>query len=271
MDEWVPIALVQLVEPRNQHEPSRKSSHVATPQENGTANGHKKRKRSHSTEARHDSRTAPGTLQLVPTEIGGSGIGVDDDPRTLKMTEEEYDLERHKQITARRNFERVIFGKWSIRTWYFSPYPLMEGELESEPSSTPAPSSSVGPPVSSSAGAKHARAPPPSMGSRLPRASVRAHGRTSDLLASGLGRERTHGSDGKEHESVLWVCDKCFKYMTDGAVWEGHCVRSIHYLLLVRRLIVHQRKCTRRHPPGRKVYQRGAHTIWEVDGAKEKV
>jgi hypothetical protein len=32
-----------------------------------------------------------------------------------------------------------------------------------------------------------------------------------------------------------------------------------------------QRKCTRRHPPGRKVYQRGAHTIWEVDGAKEKV
>ena len=32
-----------------------------------------------------------------------------------------------------------------------------------------------------------------------------------------------------------------------------------------------QRKCTRKHPPGRKVYQRGAHTIWEVDGAKEKV
>src|SRR6266403_719137 len=32
-----------------------------------------------------------------------------------------------------------------------------------------------------------------------------------------------------------------------------------------------QRKCTRKHPPGRKVYQRGAHAIWEVDGAKEKV
>lgn len=25
------------------------------------------------------------------------------------------------------------------------------------------------------------------------------------------------------------------------------------------------------HPPGRKVYQRGAHTIWEVDGALQKV
>ncbi|EKM60584.1 uncharacterized protein PHACADRAFT_82828 [Phanerochaete carnosa HHB-10118-sp] len=102
------------------------------------------------------------------------------------MSEEEYDLEHHKQITARRNFDKVIFGKWSIRTWYFSPYPLMESEVESE--------------------------------------------------------------------AALWVCDRCFKYMTEGAVWEGHC-----------------RKCTRRHPPGRKVYQRGAHIIWEVDGAKEKL
>lgn len=25
------------------------------------------------------------------------------------------------------------------------------------------------------------------------------------------------------------------------------------------------------HPPGKKVYQRGAHTIWEVDAAQEKV
>jgi hypothetical protein len=32
-----------------------------------------------------------------------------------------------------------------------------------------------------------------------------------------------------------------------------------------------QKKCVRNHPPGQKVYQRGAHTIWEVDGAKDKV
>lgn len=32
-----------------------------------------------------------------------------------------------------------------------------------------------------------------------------------------------------------------------------------------------QKKCALKHPPGRKVYQRGAHIIWEVDGAKEKV
>ena len=36
-------------------------------------------------------------------------------------------------------------------------------------------------------------------------------------------------------------------------------------------LISLKKKCDRRHPPGRKVYQRGAHTIWEVDGAQEKV
>ncbi|KAI6021178.1 hypothetical protein EDC04DRAFT_2733459, partial [Pisolithus marmoratus] len=29
-------------------------------------------------------------------------------------------------------------------------------------------------------------------------------------------------------------------------------------------------KCDRRHPPGRKAYQHGAHTIWEVDGAIDK-
>jgi len=34
---------------------------------------------------------------------------------------------------------------------------------------------------------------------------------------------------------------------------------------------ISQKKCVRNHPPGRKVYQRGAHTIWEVDGAKDKV
>jgi len=42
--------------------------------------------------------------------------------------------------------------------------------------------------------------------------------------------------------------------MGDGTLWE-----------------IHVKKCTRNHPPGKKVYQRGAHTIWEVDGAKDKL
>ena len=49
---------------------------------------------------------------------------------------------------------------------------------------------------------------------------------------------------------TLWVCSGCFKYMqTPGA------------------FLAHQRRCTYTHPPGRKVYERGAHIIWEVDGA----
>jgi hypothetical protein len=34
------------------------------------------------------------------------------------------------------------------------------------------------------------------------------HGRTMDLFAGAVDRENASG--------VLWVCDRCFKYMTDG-------------------------------------------------------
>ncbi|KAJ3489397.1 hypothetical protein NLI96_g2173 [Meripilus lineatus] len=158
---------------------------------------------------------------------GGEGQG----SSTVAITEEEYDIEHHKQITAKRNFDKVNFGRWQIKTWYFSPYPLTETEIE-EQVSTP---SAHGPP-------SNARIP------GVARSTLRSHGRTSDLLAGGLGR--SHGAGEK---SMLWVCDKCFKYMSEGLSWE-----------------LHVKKCTFKHPPGRKVYQRGAHIIWEVDGAKDK-
>ncbi|EPQ61148.1 hypothetical protein GLOTRDRAFT_113584 [Gloeophyllum trabeum ATCC 11539] len=144
------------------------------------------------------------------------------------MTEEEYDIQHHRQITAKRNFEHVIFGHWKIKTWYFSPYPLVEGS-EAEELALAA-----------------------SQDQRIPgvrRTTVRSHGRTSDILAGGLGRAHTSGE-----KSTLWVCDRCFKYMTEGSSWE-----------------LHTKKCSWKSPPGRKVYQRGAHIIWEVDGAKEKL
>lgn len=62
-------------------------------------------------------------------------------------------------------------------------------------------------------------------GSRIPsvnRTSVRSHGRTSDLLAGGLGRSHGFGE-----RSILWVCDRCFKYMADGVTAELHGVRWI--------------------------------------------
>ncbi|KAI0089918.1 acyl-CoA N-acyltransferase [Irpex rosettiformis] len=207
LDEWVLESSVRLADVKG----SVSESHLRT---NGAAVA-KKRKRS----------------------ISPVGQGTDDEEtaREVKMSEEEYDIEHHKQITAKRNFDKVNFGKWQIKTWYFSPYPLIETEMDEPPTSA-----SVGPPGT------------PLSSTRIPgvsRSTVRSHGRTSDLLAGGLGR--SHGTGEK---STLWVCDKCFKYMTEGLSWE-----------------LHVRKCTRRHPPGRKVYQRGAHIIWEVDGAKEKL
>jgi histone acetyltransferase HTATIP/histone acetyltransferase MYST1 len=34
------------------------------------------------------------------------------------LTEEELDATRHKQLTAQRNFDTVIFDEWKIRPWY---------------------------------------------------------------------------------------------------------------------------------------------------------
>lgn len=36
---------------------------------------------------------------------------------TLVMTEEDFDIQHHKQITAQRNFDMVHFGDWQIKTW----------------------------------------------------------------------------------------------------------------------------------------------------------
>jgi hypothetical protein len=103
------------------------------------------------------------------------------------------------------------------------------------------------------------------------RKAMNTHSRTSDLLAGSLAR----GGVGMERGS-LWVCDMCFKYMMDAPSWEAHTVREILLLLFLDTVgwnscWVGQKKCSLTHPPGRKVYQRGALVIWEIDGAKAKV
>ncbi|KAI0683752.1 acyl-CoA N-acyltransferase [Cytidiella melzeri] len=147
--------------------------------------------RDHSTTRKRKHSVSPSIVEVDGAEAVS---------KEVKLSEEEYDIEHHKQITAKRNFDKVNFGKWQIKTWYFSPYPLIETETDEV-----APSSSVG--------------------------------------ASG-----SHGAP---------LSSSCIP----GAVWEKSRYRRE----------IGTRKCTRRHPPGRKVYQRGAHIIWEVDGAKEKL
>ncbi|CCM03718.1 uncharacterized protein FIBRA_05864 [Fibroporia radiculosa] len=212
LDEWISQDAVR---------PS--GSHEAGMASNGST---RKRKRSSV-----DGETSAGVASPIHLGALAGALG----PGTSNpqpITEEEYDIQHHKQITAKRNFDKVVFGRWEIKTWYFSPYPLTETETEDQ-LATP---SSHGPSSSSRI-------------QGVSRSSFRSHGRTSDLLAGGLGR-----NNGTGEKAMLWVCDKCFKYMAEGLSWE-----------------LHVKKCIRRHPPGRKVYQRGAHIIWEVDGAKEKL
>ncbi|TCD71419.1 hypothetical protein EIP91_010125 [Steccherinum ochraceum] len=211
LDEWVPESSVRVAGPDEHPEPeplsTRKRKRGSVDPEVGGSRGASEDR---SSVLRDGSAATPG-------ESSGGAV----------ITEEEYDIEHHKQITAKRNFDKVNFGKWQIKTWYFSPYPLVETENIEDPA-TPTPSGASG--------------------SRIPgvaRSTVRSHGRTSDLFAGGLVRS---------HGAMLWVCDKCFKYMTEGISWE-----------------LHVKKCSLKSPPGRKVYQRGAHIIWEVDGAKDKL
>jgi hypothetical protein len=47
-----------------------------------------------------------------------------------------------------------------------------------------------------------------------------------DLFAGTVNRENTGG--------ILWVCDRCFKYMADGTSWEVHMVCMVYFPITQR-------------------------------------
>ncbi|BEJ17139.1 hypothetical protein CspHIS471_0605400 [Cutaneotrichosporon sp. HIS471] len=73
-------------------------------------------------------------------------------------------------------------------------------------------------------------------------------GSAGNVLSHGVGQ----GGEGARGR--IWVCDLCFKYMHTRAGWERH-----------------TSTCGQMQPPGRKAYQRGSYTIWEVDGANAQL
>ncbi|KAF8525214.1 acyl-CoA N-acyltransferase [Hysterangium stoloniferum] len=210
LDEWVPESQLRLAEPHEITEPVEVRG--------------RKRKRIH-----HHQHTA-----------GSPGPSLNGDASASEVeseSEQDSDTGEHLRLTAKRNFDKVNFGHWQIKTRYFSPYPVSETEQED------------GHPMSSDP-FKAARAADRQRVVGVHRTTVRAHGRTADLVAGGMIRDRDTEPSG---QSTLWVCDRCFKYMREGMQWE-----------------VHTRNCKWKSPPGKKVYERGAHIIWEVDGATEK-
>lgn len=87
---------------------------------------------------------------------------------------------------------------------------------------------------------------------------------------------------GPQSEVRLLVCDRCFKYMALPAAYLAHQVRDseTRSCTASRRWgadpawiggSLVQKVCQVMKPPGRRVYQRGATSIWEVDGASAKV
>ncbi|GJJ13942.1 hypothetical protein Clacol_008199 [Clathrus columnatus] len=201
LDEWVPEAQLRLAEP-----------HEIT--ETVELRGRKRKRGSN----RH---------------VGSPSASQNGEPRSTRSvspaeseSEEDSDIGEHLRMTSKRNFDRVNFGHWQIKTWH------SEQEEGVPTSSDPFKAARAADRKSLSGGQR----------------SGRTHGRTADLLANGLHRENEPSG-----HTTLWVCDRCFKYMREGVLWE-----------------VHIKNCKWTHPPGRKVYERGAHVIWEVDGAREK-
>ncbi|KAL7408984.1 acyl-CoA N-acyltransferase [Mrakia frigida] len=184
---------------------------------------------------------------------GGEGGGGGEQPSA------DPDIEHHL-LTRVRNFNQVRYASFEISTWYFSPYPLSAAE------DGPAPINSNGSKGGGGGGGRPTTSSKPpttlpaSLGAEgavmgaskvlsIPRTTLRAHGRTSDLLAGGLGGGEEMGGRGD-----LFVCDGCFKYMREFDSYEGH-----------------RRLCKSSHPPGTLVYQKDGVSIWEVDGAKERL
>ncbi|SPO22482.1 related to histone acetyltransferase [Ustilago trichophora] len=182
---------------------------------------------------------------------------------------------------ALRNIDRVLYGNFDIKTWYYSPYPLdhdddgQDGSTASSSASAilaankrhQSPSSLR---VGAASSATTKRAPrkdgASSLGGALSSSARDAPAIKS--LASGSADSPSRQSPSSHAASnnarskkdiasptkMLWVCDGCFKYMK---TYNG--------------FAAHRKFCRNTHPPGRKVYQRGAHIIWEVDGATEKL
>lgn len=78
----------------------------------------------HAANGRKRKRNGPNnTSTSSPTRHRSVDVGIEDGDLVptqdeVIMTEEDYDIQHHKQITAQRNFDKVNFGHWQIKTWY---------------------------------------------------------------------------------------------------------------------------------------------------------
>jgi hypothetical protein len=106
LDEWVPESQLRVAEPHEIIEPVDPRG--------------KKRKRVLS---HHPGSPSASQNGAVPGEShDGVGVGMGHSGRSASPegleSDEDSDTGEHLRLTAKRNFDRVNFGHWQIKTWY---------------------------------------------------------------------------------------------------------------------------------------------------------
>ncbi|EIW67632.1 hypothetical protein TREMEDRAFT_64226 [Tremella mesenterica DSM 1558] len=148
-------------------------------------------------------------------------------------------LESSNSVTSSSSkFDEVRFAEYVITPWHFSPYPLPALESSgnlimtriTNTSSITVPSELT----STARKRKTSMAPPPDPKRMTPDPISK---QVEDHSGQSLGK--------------LYVCDLCFKYFRTKPAWQQHYT-----------------SCDLLQPPGKRVYQKGSYSIYQVDGAE---
>ena len=122
LDEWVSE---ELIRPATEHE----ARATAMGPSSSTTNGIQTRKRKRGNDAAQPSSTvrrvsnAANTKPETTTEETPNGA-VTQPAQLRELTEEEYDIQQHRKLFSKRNFDKVVFGQWQIKTWCVRGYAL---------------------------------------------------------------------------------------------------------------------------------------------------
>lgn len=115
LDEWVSE---ELIRPATEHE-----AKIAIMGPSSSTNGIQTRKRKRGSDAAQPSSSTrrvsnAANTQPDTTREGDTSNGAE--PQTTQpreLTEEEYDIQQHRKLFSKRNFDKVVFGQWQIKTW----------------------------------------------------------------------------------------------------------------------------------------------------------
>ena len=127
LDEWVSD---EFIRPTTEHEAKVA---IMGPSSSST-NGIQTRKRKRDSNAAQSSPTQRRVSNAAATQPAAARDedapnGAETQPtQPRELTEEEYDIQQHRKLFSKRNFDRVVFGQWQIKTWcvlfFYVPLPV---------------------------------------------------------------------------------------------------------------------------------------------------